>query len=222
MSSFRIAFLFCSPSPRCVVACGDGRLHDDSGTTETVSLDDCTPGAARDGQRRHADHRHRQARRSRRTSRTTTRPTARASRAPSPTRSPTSSASPRTRSKWIVEPFNSSYAPGPEGLRLRRQPDLDHAEARRAGRLLVARITRPTRRSSRSRTPTRPARRRSPTSPTPRSASRSAPRASTRSTTVIEPSYGPAGLRHLQRRRHGAQAGPGRRGRRRRARRPST
>ena len=40
--------------------------------------------------------------------------------------------------KWTVEPFNSSYAPGPEGLRLRRQRDLDHAGARKGGRLLGA------------------------------------------------------------------------------------
>ena len=40
--------------------------------------------------------------------------------------------------EWTVVPFNSSYAPGPEGLRLRHQPDLDHPEAGRAGRLLLA------------------------------------------------------------------------------------
>ena len=74
----------------------------------------------------------------RRTSRTTTRPTARASRARSPTRSPTSSASRQDQVEWTVVPFNSSYAPGPEGLRLRRQPDLDHADAREGRRLLGA------------------------------------------------------------------------------------
>ena len=30
--------------------------------------------------------------------------------------------------KWIKVPFNTSYAPGREGLRLRHQPDLDHPE----------------------------------------------------------------------------------------------
>ena len=75
---------------------------------------------------------------SRRTSRTTTRRTARASRARSPTRSPTSSGFEKDEVKWTVVPFNSSYAPGPEEVRLRHQPDLDHAAARRARRLLRA------------------------------------------------------------------------------------
>ncbi len=55
-------------------------------------------------------------RRTRRTSRTTSPPTARASRAPSPTRSPGSSASARAQVKWTVEPFDSSYAPGPKSF----------------------------------------------------------------------------------------------------------
>ena len=45
--------------------------------------------------------------------------------------------------KWTVVPFNSSYAPGPEEVRLRRQPDLDHAGARRARGLLDALLHRP-------------------------------------------------------------------------------
>ena len=52
--------------------------------------------------------------------------------------------------KWTVVPFNSSYAPGPEEVRLRHQPDLDHAQARRARRLLRRRTTRRRRPSSRS------------------------------------------------------------------------
>ena len=31
--------------------------------------------------------------------------------------------------EWTVVPFNASYAPGAEGLRLRRQPDLDHGRS---------------------------------------------------------------------------------------------
>ena len=45
---------------------------------------------------------------------------------------------------------------GPEGLRLRRQPDLDHAQARGGGRLLEPVLRRPSRRSWRSRTRTSP------------------------------------------------------------------
>jgi polar amino acid transport system substrate-binding protein len=40
--------------------------------------------------------------------------------------------------KWTVVPFNSSYAPGPEEVRFRHQPDLDHPQASRARRLLDA------------------------------------------------------------------------------------
>ena len=36
----------------------------------------------------------------------------------------------------MTVPFNASYAPGPEEVRLRRQPDLDHAKRERSGRLL--------------------------------------------------------------------------------------
>ena len=153
--------------------------------------------------------------RSRPTSRTTTRPTARASRAPSPTRSPTSSAT-TSRRRVGRGAVQLLLRAGAEGLRLRRQPDLDHAEARGAGRLLVALLRGRAggRRAQGLRR--RRARPRSPTSRTPRSASRSAPRASTRSRTSIAAERGAAGLRQLQRRRHGAQAGPGRRGRRRR------
>ena len=49
--------------------------------------------------------------------------------------------------KWTVEPFDSSYAPGPEVLRLRHQRDLDHQPRAR--------------RQSTSRRPTTPTRRRS-------------------------------------------------------------
>ena len=45
--------------------------------------------------------------------------------------------------KWTVVPFNSSYAPGAEEVRLRHQPGLDHPEARRAGRLLDPYYTAP-------------------------------------------------------------------------------
>ena len=69
------------------------------------------------------------------TSRTTTRPTARASRAPWPTRSPISSASsPGQLGDRAVQLLLRAW---PEGLRLRRQPDLDHARARAARRLLL-------------------------------------------------------------------------------------
>ena len=89
--------------------------------------------------------------------------------------------------KWTVEPFNSSYAPGPEGLRLRRQRDLDHAGARKGGRLLGAvlhgqpgdRRAEGLRRGQGDH--------RSPNSRTPRSASRSAPPASKRSKTRSTP-----------------------------------
>ena len=40
--------------------------------------------------------------------------------------------------EWTVVPVQRLLRPGAEGLRLRRQPDLDHPEARRAGRLLRA------------------------------------------------------------------------------------
>ena len=83
--------------------------------------------------------------------------------------------------KWTVVPFNSSYAPGPEEVRLRRQPDLDLARARQARRLLVALLHGiPGRR--RAQGLRRCSRRRWPTSRTPSSASRSARRASTPST----------------------------------------
>ena len=118
--------------------------------------------------------------------------------------------------EWVVEPFNSSYAPGAEGLRLRRQPDLDHAAARGAGRLLLAllrgeagdrraqglrRRQRDLARRPRGRRDRRPDRDHQPRGGQRRDPARQRP----------------AGLRHLQRRRHGAQAGRGRRGRRRRA-----
>ena len=37
---------------------------------------------------------------------------------------------------WVTVPFNNSYKPGDEGLRLRHQPDLDHPGAGRGRRLL--------------------------------------------------------------------------------------
>ena len=58
------------------------------------------------------------------------------SRAPSRTRSPTSSAS-TARTSTGSSSRSTPPMPRAEGLRLRRQPDLDHPEARRAGRLLV-------------------------------------------------------------------------------------
>ncbi len=98
---------------------------------------------------------------------------------------------PQAKVKWTVEPFNSSYAPGPEGLRLRRQPDLDHAGARKGGRLLGALLHRqPGGRGAEGlrRGQGRP---RWPISRTPRSASRSAPPASTRSKKRSNPSSKP-------------------------------
>ena len=114
------------------------------------------------------------------TSRTTSRPTARASRAPSPTPSPSSSASRASQVKWTVEPFDSSYAPGPEVVRLRHQRDLDHrARARRPS--TSRRPTTPTRRrSSSSRAPSTRTRRRSRRCAARSSACRSARRASAR------------------------------------------
>ena len=95
-----------------LAACGDDDSTD-SASSESVSLDDCTPDTLETS----ATARSRSpptSRPSRPTSRTTTRPTARASRAPSATRSPTSSATPQDQVEWTVEPFNSSYAPGPK------------------------------------------------------------------------------------------------------------
>ena len=45
--------------------------------------------------------------------------------------------------KWTVEPFDSSYAPGPEAVRLRHQRDLDHQRAREGRRLLDALLHQP-------------------------------------------------------------------------------
>ena len=54
-----------------------------------------------------------------------------------------------TEVTWTVVPFNKSYAPGRQGLRLRHQPDLDHAEARRRSSTSPTATTRSTRPSSR-------------------------------------------------------------------------
>ena len=40
--------------------------------------------------------------------------------------------------KWTVVPFNASYAPGAEEVRLRHQPDLDQPTRAKAGRFLDA------------------------------------------------------------------------------------
>ena len=77
--------------------------------------------------------------------------------------------------KWVKVRFNNSYKPGAEGLRLRHQPDLDHARARRGRRLLRGLLPRrPGRHRARGHpgAPTRPA---SPTSQTSSSARRPAP-----------------------------------------------
>ena len=112
--------------------------------------------------------------------------------------------------------------PGAEGLRLRRQPDLDHAEARRAGRLLRALLR--GRAGDRRAEGLRARRRRprSPTSPTPTIGVQIGTTSLDAVNEEIQPSSEPAGLRHLQRRRHRAQERPGRRGRRRRADRASS
>ena len=97
----------------------------------------------------------------------------------------------KTEVKWTIEPFNSSYAPGPKKFDFDvNQISITPARAE-ARRLLVAvlRGAAGRRRAARARTP--PARRRSPTSRTPRSACRSGRRASTRSTASIEPTSQP-------------------------------
>ena len=96
-------------------------------------------------ERRHAHGRHRQPglpavvrrrrRRRARRGRSTTRRPARASSRPSPTRSRSSSASPTAQVNWAYVPFNRSFAPGQEAVRLRHQPDLVHAGAREGRRL---------------------------------------------------------------------------------------
>ena len=104
--------------------------------------------------------------------------------------------------KWTVVPFNSSYAPGPEEVRLRHQPDLDHAAARQARRLLRRRTSRRRRPWSRSKgSPAASATSLADAAPTPSSACRSARRASTRSNASIKPSQPAAGVQRLQ--RHG-------------------
>ncbi len=60
----------------------------------------------------------------------TTRPTARATRARSPTRSPSNSASATSQVKWVYEPFNNSYAPGPKKFDF----DINEISAPRSGR----------------------------------------------------------------------------------------
>ena len=55
---------------------------------------------------------------------------------------------PAAQVKWTVEPFDSSYAPGPEVVRLRHQRDLDHPGARPGGRLLDSVLHQPAGRSS--------------------------------------------------------------------------
>ena len=117
--------------------------------------------------------------------------------------------------KWTVVPFNSSYAPGPEGLRLRHQPDLDHAARARRSSTSRGRTTSRRRPWWSGRAPTWRACSSLADLKDARSASRSAPRASTRCNSVIKPSKEPEGLQRLQRRRDGAQAEPGGRGRRR-------
>ena len=118
-------------------------------------------------------------------------------------------------------PFQRLLRAGAQGLRLRRQPDLDHPEARRAGRLLVAllrgraggRRAQGLRRRQRdlAHRPRRRQLRSSDRDHQPRRGQRGDP-AQQRA----------AGVRHLQRRRQRAQERAGRRGRRRRARPPSS
>ena len=160
MSKIRIALLAIALAALVVVAgCGSDEdstsASGDSTSAATVSLSDCTPDTAGDEDRRDADGRHRQARlpallRGRRPDqRQGLRERGRLrDRRPARLR--------RRRGEVDGGPVQRLLRAGPEGLRLRRQPDLDHAEARRAGRLLRARTTRPSRRSSRSRTPTSP------------------------------------------------------------------
>ena len=93
--------------------------------------------------------------------------------------------------EWTVVPFNASYRAGPEGLRLRRQPDLDHARAGQARRLLRSVLHGAAGRDRHQGLARRGRHRASPTSRTSRSACRSAPRASTRSTASIQPSTQP-------------------------------
>ena len=109
-------------------------------------------------------------------------------------------------------PFNTSYKPGAEGLRLRHQPDLDHA--RRGPR------------SSTSPTATTPPRRRvialkgspaggratsSPTSKDYKLGAQTGTTSLTAIRDVIQPDAEPAGLRGHQRRQAGAAERPGRR-----------
>ena len=215
MSSIRIAFLFCAVAALLVAAgCGD---DDDSEGTTTASAENCTPEELRD---RRATARSRSpptAPPSRPTSSTTTRPTARASRAPSPTRSPTSSATTRPTSSGSWSRSTPPTRPGPKdfdfdvnqiSITPKRAEQVDFSSPYyEAEQAVVALKDSEAAERDLAR---RPRRRR-------RSASRSARRASTRSTTSIQPSERAAGLRHLERRRHRAQARPGRRGRRRRA-----
>ena len=121
----------------------------------------------------------------------------------------------KAKVKWTVEPFNSSYAPGPKNF------DFDVNEisitpARGKGRRLLGPVLH---RQPGGRRAEGLRRRqgddRWPGSRTPRSASRSARPASTRSKKRSIPSSEAAGLQQLQRRRHRAQERPGRRGRRR-------
>ena len=88
---------------------------------------------------------------------------------------------------WVTVPFNKVVQPGPEGLRLRRQPGLHHRGPPQGRRLLVRLLRRrPDRhhQQGQRRSTAPPA---SPTSPTPSSAPRSARRATPRSPTRSSP-----------------------------------
>ena len=92
-----------------------GRLDGGEGGT-TANASACTPASMETHKCRRADDRHRQTGlpallRKRRTG-----PTGKASRAPSATRSASSSAIPKGKVEWTVEPFDSSYAPGPKNF----------------------------------------------------------------------------------------------------------
>ena len=83
--------------------------------------------------------------------RSATRTAARATSRPSRTRSRSSSASRRRRCKWTVVPFNNSFRPGQEAVRLLHHPGLVHARSARRPSTSRSATTSSTSRSSAAR-----------------------------------------------------------------------